>query len=204
MLCPPDEKNSLSGKDPDAGKDWRQELGMTQDEMVGWHHRLEGHEFEQAPGVGDGQGSLACCSQWGYKELDTTEWLNWTESTAFLLGSANQQITGRRAEEEKSHGTSYSAFGGASGWGYMPHPPICVCRKFQLPLSFPNSLCLLQPRFCNDSILLFICWLSQCPQIGFSVFHLGWNYFPILNALSFKYSGSFLLWLDPNWYTHSL
>ena len=67
-------------KDPDAGKDWRQEeKGTTEDEMVGWHHRLDGHEVEQAPEVGDEQGSLACCSLWGRKELDTTEWLNWTE-----------------------------------------------------------------------------------------------------------------------------
>ena len=65
-------------KDPDAGKDWRREKGTTEDEMVGWHHRLYGHEFEQAPGVGDGQGILACCSLWGRKKSDTTEWLNWT------------------------------------------------------------------------------------------------------------------------------
>ena len=63
VLWPPDAKNWLIGKDPDAGKDWRQEeKGMTEDEMVGWHHQLEGHELEQAPGVGDGQGSLTCCS----------------------------------------------------------------------------------------------------------------------------------------------
>ena len=74
ILWPPDAKNWLLGKDPVAGKDWRQkEKGMTEDEMVGWHHRLDGHEFEQAPGVGDGQGSLACCSPWGCKELDMTK-----------------------------------------------------------------------------------------------------------------------------------
>ena len=67
----------LIWKDPDAGKGWRQEeKGTTEDEMVGWHHWLYGQEFEQAPGVGDGQGSLVCCSPWGCKELDTTEWLN--------------------------------------------------------------------------------------------------------------------------------
>ena len=67
------------GKDLDAGKDWRQEeKGRTENEMVGWHHRLNGHEFEQTLGVGDGQGSLACCSPWGHKELDMTEQLNWT------------------------------------------------------------------------------------------------------------------------------
>ena len=76
ILWPPDAKNWLTGKDPDAGKDWRQEKGMTEDEMVGWHHRLDGHEFEQAQGVGDGQVSLACCSPWGCKESTATE-LNW-------------------------------------------------------------------------------------------------------------------------------
>ena len=69
-------------KNPDAGKDWRQEeKGTTEDEMVGWHHQFYGHEFEQTLGVGDGQGSLACCSPWGRKELDTTERLNWTDLT---------------------------------------------------------------------------------------------------------------------------
>ena len=81
ILWPPDAKNWLIRKDSDAGKDWRQEgKGTTEDEMAGWHHRLsDGHEFEQAPGVGDGDGSLACCSPWGHKESDKTEWLNWTE-----------------------------------------------------------------------------------------------------------------------------
>ena len=80
ILWPPDRKNWIIGKDPDVGKDWRrEEKGMTEDEMVGWHHQLDGFEFEQAPGVGDGQGSLVCCSPWDRKELDTTEWLNWTE-----------------------------------------------------------------------------------------------------------------------------
>ena len=82
ILWPPDGKNWVIGKDPDAGKDWRwKEKGTTEDEMVGWHHRLNGHEFEQAPGVGDGQGGLACCSPWGCKEPGTTEPLNWTEIT---------------------------------------------------------------------------------------------------------------------------
>ena len=80
IIWPPDEKNWHIGKDPDAEKDWRQEeKGTTEDVMVGWHHQLSGHEFKQALGVGDGQGSLACCSPWGHKELDTNERLNWTE-----------------------------------------------------------------------------------------------------------------------------
>ena len=77
---PPDAKSWLNGKDPDAVKDWGQEeKGKTEDEMVGWHHRLNGHGFGWTPGVGDGQGGLACCNSWGRKESDTTEWLNWTE-----------------------------------------------------------------------------------------------------------------------------
>ena len=78
IFWPPDTKNCLIGKYPDAGKNWRwEEKGMTEDEMVGWHHWLNGHEFEQALGAGDAQGSLACCSPWGHKELDMTERLNW-------------------------------------------------------------------------------------------------------------------------------
>jgi len=100
ILWPPDAKNWLTGKDPDerlkAGGE-----GLTEDKMVGWHHRLNGHEFEQAPGVGDGQGSLACCSPWGCKESDTTEWPNWTEwfksnlkdQRGFLGGSAGKEST---------------------------------------------------------------------------------------------------------------
>ena len=75
----PDGKNWLIEKDPDARKGRRQEKWTMEDEMVGWHHQLDGQEFEQAPGAGDGQGGLACCSPWGCKELDTTEQLNWTD-----------------------------------------------------------------------------------------------------------------------------
>ena len=81
ILWPPHAKSWLIGKDSDAGRDWRQEeKGTTEDEMAGWHHRLDGHEFEWTLGVGDGQGGLASCSSWGRKELDMTERLNWTES----------------------------------------------------------------------------------------------------------------------------
>ena len=74
ILWPLDVKSWLIGKDSDAGRAWGQEeKGTTEDEMVGWHHRLDGHEFEWTPGVGDGQGGLVCCNSWGCKELDTTE-----------------------------------------------------------------------------------------------------------------------------------
>ena len=80
IFWPPDAKSWLIGKNPDAGKDWGQEeKGMTEDEMVGWHHRLNGHGFGWTLGVGNGQEGLAYFGSWGLKELDMTEWLNWTE-----------------------------------------------------------------------------------------------------------------------------
>ena len=80
VLWPPHAKNWLNGKDSDAGRDWGQEeKGTTEDEMAGLHHQLNGYEFEWTPGVGDGQGGLACCGSWGRKESDMTEWLNLTE-----------------------------------------------------------------------------------------------------------------------------
>ena len=83
------------------GKNWRQkEKGMTEDETVGWHHRLDGHKFEQAPGVGDGQGGLACCSPWGRKVSNTTEWLNRTDAThhAWILFLPRKRILEDRNE----------------------------------------------------------------------------------------------------------
>ena len=80
ILWPPHAKSWLLGKASYAGRDWGQEeKGMTEDEMAGWHHWLDEHEFGWTPGVGDGQGGLVCCNSWGCKESDTTERLNWTE-----------------------------------------------------------------------------------------------------------------------------
>ena len=98
-LWPPDVKSRLTGKDPDAGKDWGQkEKGATEDEMVGWHHWLNGHEYEQALGDGEGQGSLVCFSPWGCKELDTTEQLNnstsWEYYRVWKLYSSTFFLTG--------------------------------------------------------------------------------------------------------------
>ena len=87
ILWPPDAKIWLIWKDPDAGNDWGQdEKGMIEYKMVGWYHRLNRHGFGWTPGIGDGQGGLACCSSWGYEELDMTEWLNWTVLRCLLLG----------------------------------------------------------------------------------------------------------------------
>ena len=109
ILWPPDAKIRLIWKDLDAGKDWGQEKGTTEDEMVGWHHWLNGHAFGWTPGIGDGQGGLACCGSWGHKESDTTEWLNWTELnwTEFYLSkfkcwspTASLTVFGDRAFKE--------------------------------------------------------------------------------------------------------
>ena len=85
ILWPLDGTSWLIRKHPDAGKDWRQEKRTTENEMVGWHHRLNGHEFEQAPVDGEGQGSLACCNPWDCKELDMTERLNNNSQRIFAV-----------------------------------------------------------------------------------------------------------------------
>ena len=100
ILRPPDMKSPLIGKDPDSGKDWRQEeKGMTKDEMIGWHRQLNEYEFEQAPGDGEGQGCLVCCSTWGHKMLDTTEQLNnnnslWTKCDYIISSKTAWKSTG--------------------------------------------------------------------------------------------------------------
>ena len=105
IFCPSDGKNWLLWKDTDAGKDWRQEeKGTTEDEMVGWHHRLDEHGFGRTLGVDDGQGGLACCSSWGRKESDTTKQLNWTElnpgSIPEILMNPSR-LKGRKEEGER-------------------------------------------------------------------------------------------------------
>ena len=90
IIWPPDVKNWLTGKDPDSGEDWRQEdKGTIKDEIVRWHHRLDGQEFEQASGVGDGQGSLACCSPWGLRETWLSDWTTANGLSIFLLKFLN-------------------------------------------------------------------------------------------------------------------
>ena len=101
ILWPPHAKSWLIGKDPDAGRHWRQEeKGTTEDEMVGWHHQLDGREFGYTPGAGDRQGGLACCDSWGRKESDTTERLNWTE-THSTSESNFEDITQNKAWQHK-------------------------------------------------------------------------------------------------------
>ena len=152
VLWPPDLKNWLkkwlTGKDPDAGKDWRQqEKGVTEDEIVAWHHWLNGYEFKRAPGVGDGQGSLACCSPWGHKESDTTEWLNWCFqlSLPFRSPRCNVQLifpTGATYEHVLLL-TAYSS--GAS----------CPKLKYYLlpkPSLFPSTLIIFVAQYHNERV----------------------------------------------------
>ena len=149
ILWPPDAKNWLIGKDPDVGKDWRQEeKGTTGDEMVGWHHWLDGHEFEPAPGVGDGQGSLVCCSPWGRRvRHDWATRLNWT-ITYFGI-----QIV--------SDFTS----GALSGWYLCP---------FDLFPSLFEYVLLFGTRRCSWLILFFLC--SRPDLHGALVSFIGeWN-----------------------------
>jgi len=97
VFCPPHAKSWLTGKDSDARRDWGQEeKGMTEDEMAGWHHQLDGRESDWTLGVGDGQGGLACCDSWDCKESDTTEWQNWTDG----LSSCNKCNQKGRYERE--------------------------------------------------------------------------------------------------------
>ena len=93
VLWPPHAKSWLIGKDSDAGRDWGQEeKGTIEDEMAGWHHWLDGREFEWTLGLGDGKGGLACCNSWGHKESDTTEWLNWTEQKLIIASVCKEHI----------------------------------------------------------------------------------------------------------------
>ena len=125
ILWPPDVKSRLIGKDPDTGKDWRQkERSVTEDEMVGWHHWCNGHELGQTPGDGEGQGGLACCSPWGYRESDVTwPWLgNWATtnccsilSKGFPGSSAGKESTSNAGDPGLIHGPGISA---GEGIGY--------------------------------------------------------------------------------------
>ena len=148
-------KSWLIRKDPDAGKDWRQEeKGMTEDEIVGWHHRLNGHEFDQTPGAGDGQGSLVCCSPWGRQESDTTEWLNWSElysSTCAMLEVKFLQA------EWKEHGLEVRRLRCCSG-----SSPICYLD----PRKSSNSLILVL-LYLNNDLSNALVWVQYLLDHGF-------------------------------------
>ena len=162
ILWPPDTKNWLTGKDPDAGKDWRQEeKGITEDEMTGWHHQLDGHEFEQALGCGHGhlgcQGSLVCCSPWGRKELDMTERLNWTEirKLQFLLTVDRRwpELGGDTGHHWSSQGPLLLCFVMCSSITQWKHCTPSVPHIGTFHMSLPLPLCC--PEHFDAHSLLF-------------------------------------------------
>ena len=159
ILWPPDVKNWLIWKDPDAGKDWGQEeKGMTEDEMVGWHHWLNGDEFEWTPGIGDGQGGLVCCSSWGHQELDTTEWLNWTEwSSGFPYYLQFESESGNKEFMIWATVSSWSRF----CWLYRASPSLAAKKIIHLISVLTiwwcpcveSSLVLLEEGICYDQCI---------------------------------------------------
>ena len=156
ILWPPDAKSQFTGKDPDAGKDWwQEEKGTTEDEMVGWHHWLNGHVFEQTVGDGEGQGSLACCSSWGPEELDMTEELN---NHLLKIGKFGHRNT----------------YGGKTMWrdkGSRQGMKLPSTKK-PIPLTFwspapepwDNAFLLLKPLFC-DTQFVILCFGSPSKSI---------------------------------------
>ena len=121
ILWPPHAKSWLIGKDPDAGRDWwwgQEEKGTTEDEMAGWHHRLDGHEFEWTLGVCDGQAGLACCDSWGRKESDTTERLNW-RAQEYSISNMTYWIMGRHNQSNLPLCNFKLSIG-------LEHMPICI------------------------------------------------------------------------------
>ena len=134
ILWPPDVKSWVIQKDPDAGKDWkREEKGMTEDEMVGWHHRLNGHEFEQAPGVGDGQGSLMCCSPWNRRVAhDWVTELNWVvKNPPANSGDARQvqSLVGKIPQRRKWKPTLVFLPGKYHGWSSLAGYSLWGCKE---------------------------------------------------------------------------
>ena len=168
------------------GKSWRQEQkGTTEDEMVGWHHRLEGHEFEQALGVGDEQGTLVCCSAWGWKELDSTERLSWTDEIGIGVRADSRSLSSRvkslQWEDQASHQSCFT------GWvGQTSHSKA------------PTSHLLTGPTFLsNRSFLIFIFISLEFSLQMCVVLHL-WEWMVYMHVVTLKYLTSWnvpSLWL---------
>ena len=137
ILWPPHVKRQLIGKDPDAGKDWGwEEKETTEDEMVGWRHPFNGHEFEQILRVGDGQGGLACCSPWGWKELATTEQLNWTEG-------GNTKRKNREAKGMKEFISVYFLYFSCELFAFNHFVILGMHRVREIHLRYLSKVCVL-------------------------------------------------------------
>ena len=150
ILGPPDVKSQLTEKDPDAGKDWRQEeKQVTEVEMLGWHHRLKGHESEQAPGESEGQGSLACCSPWGHKELDMTEQLNKSFIVSYL--HQHRALTVLNFD----HYNEFVPFDDVSSFGKSLFRFFCFLKDcFLMFLNYFSSLYILGTNSSSDIYIL--------------------------------------------------
>ena len=170
---PSDAKIWLIEKDPDAGKNWRQEKGMTEDEMVRWHHWLEGHEFEQALGAGNGQGSLECYSPWGCKKSDMTEQLNWTESRWKNKGFIRSQLL----DGDKSIGCGvrrqhhpYTAFCSLVLLLCKVHPGtyhkygLCFFLSLYVRLSSAKARIQIQTCWLKSQWIIFLYFCRGCEQ----------------------------------------
>ena len=196
ILWPPDAKNRLIRKYPDAGKDWRQEeKRMTEDEMVGWHYQLNGHEFEQSLGGGDEQGSLVCCSPWGCNELDTTEQLNWTE---FQWSSLKYQTILFDYFYFVCTSLFLNKRGNVPLFSLYPMLFSTLQLMFKVTFNFSEETKQHSVIFNNSSILTFLCpfcpWVKTCRKssCGWSlhaslwegyIFRVGW----VLSFLFFSF-----------------
>ena len=155
ILWPPNEKSPLIRKEPDAGKDWRQEsTGMIEDEMVGGHHWLNGNELEQALGDGDGQGSLACCSPWGHKESDKTEQLNNNKNTTVYSDYIPKNKKIKSSDLYK--GKTTNSLSDISFKNNFSHSVDCLFILSMFPSMCKNFLAWCSP-IC---VFLFLRWLS--------------------------------------------
>ena len=172
IVWPPDVKSWLIWKDPDAGKDWGQEeKGTAEDEMAGWHHWLNGHGFGWTPGVGDGQGSLACCGSRGCKESDTTERLNWIE-----LNNCKQW--GKTWIEEKAYGDKPPSEIILSLWGNAHLSCLYFMTKWQVYKYLPQKEHLIHPSALTNPICLAGCVDILAPSWD-------WRYQNLLQIFTF-------------------
>ena len=175
VLWPPDAKSWLIGKDSDAGRDWRQEeQGITEDEMVGWHHRLDGRESQWTPGVGDGQGGLACCNSWGRKESDTTE-PNWPSPGDVLRTSVFYLQPRRPCEYKVPMGTAFTLLLWQTGtlWLRFLMPLcvcVCVCERERVCVSVCDYVCVIACVCVTVCVCVRLCvsvcvWLCVCVRL---------------------------------------
>jgi len=160
ILWPPDVKSWLIWKDPDAGKDWGQEeKGMIEDEMVGWHHRLNGHEIGWTAGVSDGQGGLTCCGSWGHKESDRTEWLNWTELMIVASLVLNESVN---CFQEQLHHFTFSL--AVCEWSsFPPSSPALVGES--VPPCTSRGMCVCNFSHSDGCLVIAHCGFNlNCPN----------------------------------------